>query len=187
MNFEKINILINKIDDNLNQMTYYIEEFDQKTHEHDIKLKQSGVCRVNCIDCCDRTNVVQTYISRKILTEQLQKLELLKTDEKISDNKKFQSLFSHVWANNGDVISELYAGTTALMSDYTRSGERTISGLLNDGYNSAKRYLKNNFADTIRQRSIELSLGLLDLNSKEEIEASQNSNEIISTGVSLFY
>ncbi len=44
-----------------------------------------------------------------------------------------------LWANNGDAISRQYAGTNALKGDYTRTGERNISGLMKDGVNSASR------------------------------------------------
>ena len=33
---------------------------------------QDGVFRTNCIDCLDRTNVVQSLIARKSLQDQLQ-------------------------------------------------------------------------------------------------------------------
>ena len=48
-----------------------------------------------------------------------------------------------VWANNGDTISRQYAGTNALKGDYTRTGERNLSGLVKDGVNSASRYYLN--------------------------------------------
>lgn len=44
-----------------------------------------------------------------------------------------------LWANNGDIISRQYAGTNALKGDYTRTGERKVSGMLKDGVNSANR------------------------------------------------
>ena len=56
-----------------------------------------------------------------------------------------------VWANNADAISEQYAGTGALKTDYTRTGKRSFKGVLNDGLNSATRYYLNNFKDGFRQ------------------------------------
>jgi len=41
-----------------------------------------------------------------------------------------------VWADNGDRISFIYAGTGAIKADFTRTGSRTWMGLLNDGVNS---------------------------------------------------
>lgn len=39
----------------------------------------------------------------------------------------------------------------SLQGDITRYGERKISGLMKDGYNSAHRYYLNVFRDTYRQ------------------------------------
>ncbi|KAK3785177.1 hypothetical protein RRG08_021975 [Elysia crispata] len=64
-----------------------------------------------------------------------------------------------VWADNADAISKEYAGTGALKTDFTRTGKRTTSGALQDGYNSALRYIKNNFLDGNRQDAIDLFLG----------------------------
>lgn len=141
-------------------------------HQH-----QSGVFRVNCIDCCDRTNVVQTYIARTILLQQLSALDILKSATEVFP-RSFQDIFNHVWANNGDRVSLLYSGTHALMGDYTRTGVRSVSGLLNDGVNSISRYLQNNFKDSEKQRSINLILGLLDLDSKEERTAAHRTGAV---------
>lgn len=45
-----------------------------------------------------------------------------------------------LWADNADVISNLYAGTNALKGDFTRTGQRTKKGILYDGVNSVTRY-----------------------------------------------
>jgi hypothetical protein len=39
--------------------------------------QQKGVFRVNCIDCLDRTNVVQSAFGREVLCSQLEALALL--------------------------------------------------------------------------------------------------------------
>ena len=57
------------------------------------------------------------------------------------------------------MISIAYSGTGALKTDFTRTGERTKMGPLEDGYNSIMRYLKNNFFDGARQvGSIEIAI-----------------------------
>ena len=56
-----------------------------------------------------------------------------------------------MWANNGDLISRQYAGTAALKGDFTRTGERKVTGLMKDGYYSANRYLQTQFKDAYRQ------------------------------------
>lgn len=64
-----------------------------------------------------------------------------------------------VWADNGDAISKQYAGTGALKTDYTRTGRRTLLGVLQDGYKSAVRYYKTNFTDGYRQDAMDLFHG----------------------------
>ena len=64
-----------------------------------------------------------------------------------------------MWANNGDVISRQYAGTNALKGDFTRTGERNLSGMMKDGVNSASRYYLNQFRDAFRQATIDLVTG----------------------------
>ena len=39
---------------------------------------QKGVFRTNCMDCLDRTNVVQSYLNKEVLAEILSKLGLLR-------------------------------------------------------------------------------------------------------------
>jgi hypothetical protein len=56
-----------------------------------------------------------------------------------------------VWADNGDILSKQYAGTGALKSDFTRTGQRTTYGALRDGANSLYRYVINNFYDGSKQ------------------------------------
>lgn len=53
MHFENVSILINSIADIIKDMNYCWK--DRQGHI----CSQSGVFRVNCIDCLDRTNVVQ--------------------------------------------------------------------------------------------------------------------------------
>jgi len=75
-----------------------------------------------------------------------------------------------MWANNGDIISRQYAGTVALKGDFTRTGERRITGVMRDGYNSANRYYVNRFKDAYRQATIDMMQGIPvsdDLNSPE--------------------
>lgn len=73
---------------------------------------QNAVYRVNCMDCLDRTNVVQTAIGRTVLESQLVKVGLVPPYTPVPDQLKIP--FMAMWANNGDVISRQYAGTNAL-------------------------------------------------------------------------
>ncbi|KAJ3059125.1 Phosphoinositide phosphatase sac1, partial [Rhizoclosmatium hyalinum] len=51
-------------------------------------------------------------------------------------NPKSSKLFTNLWADSGDAVSLLYAGTRALRSDITRTGKRSwVHGSLDDGIN----------------------------------------------------
>ena len=57
----------------------------------------------------------------------------------LNDSPKMILFLTRLWANNGDALSRQYAGTNALKGDFTRTGERNLSGMMKDGVNSASR------------------------------------------------
>ena len=126
----------------------------------EIRNEQSAVVRTNCMDCLDRTNVVQTMLARWTLTRQLLDLGVLQPGESADDDEAFRDLFRNVWADNADVVSKAYSGTGALKTDFTRTGERTRAGMAQDFKNSLTRYVKNNFGDGPRQDGFDLFLGV---------------------------
>ncbi|CAI8040072.1 Phosphatidylinositol-3-phosphatase SAC1-A [Geodia barretti] len=85
---------------------------------------QQGVFRTNCMDCLDRTNVVQSLLAHRALQDQLQKMNLLGDNEHIEEYKGFEYVFKNVWADNADVCANQYAGTGALKTDFTRLAEK---------------------------------------------------------------
>lgn len=80
-------------------------------------------------------------------------------DEGIHYYESFERIFNHVWANNGDMISRMYAGTSALKGDFTRTGKRNITGMMNDASNSLARMYLNTVKDFWRQATIDYILG----------------------------
>uniref|UniRef100_H2YC96 Phosphatidylinositol-3-phosphatase SAC1 n=1 Tax=Ciona savignyi TaxID=51511 RepID=H2YC96_CIOSA len=153
-NWNRLSILMDKIELDQEQFGYFMQNRDGT-----VFMKQSGVFRTNCMDCLDRTNVVQSLIARASLVKQLQQLGIFNPNSTIEQNPELDFTLKQIWADNADYCSRQYAGTGALKTDFTRTGKRTKFGLLRDGYNSAVRYLKNNFSDGFRQDSIDLLLG----------------------------
>ncbi|KAK0047895.1 phosphatidylinositide phosphatase SAC1 [Biomphalaria pfeifferi] len=153
MRWDRLSILMERLKPDMKKFGYFMELKGSV-----VKL-QGGVFRTNCIDCLDRTNVVQSLIAKEILQEQLVKLGILRSEKELQDQKVFDAVFKNVWADNADVISKEYAGTGALKTDFTRTGKRTLFGALMDGYNSVIRYVKNNFQDGSRQDAMDLFLG----------------------------
>ena len=61
MKFENVSILINAIDEFIQRSGFYWID------DSGLISMQERVFRVNCMDCLDRTNVVQAAIGRNIL------------------------------------------------------------------------------------------------------------------------
>jgi hypothetical protein len=117
-------------------------------------LQQEGVFRTNCLDCLDRTNLIQTIISQMAIEAFLGH----RAERATSD---FWMRHSSLWADNGDALSRIYAGTGALKSSFTRHGKMSLAGAIADARKSAARLYINNFADKARQNTIDILLGRL--------------------------
>jgi hypothetical protein len=163
MNYGAINELVTEVEKNVEDYGYF--EYDIKTKT--IKREQIGIARVNCIDCLDRTNVVENVFGLHVLTKQLRQLGLIGDSELVYDHKPVEKVFKNAWADNGDQMSNLYAGTGALKADFTRTGKRSLFGVYNDGMNSVTRYYLNNFSDGFKQDAVNLFLGKYIINPNE--------------------
>ena len=117
-------------------------------------LQQEGVFRTNCLDCLDRTNVMQTLLSEMAL-------ESFFHQQGGTAHQSFWRLHSDIWADNGDGLSTIYAGTGALKSSFNRHGKMSLAGALADVRKSATRLYFNNFMDDERQNTIDVLLGTL--------------------------
>ena len=153
MRWDRISVLVDQIKPELEAQGYFHSESTS------VKQTQTSIVRTNCMDCLDRTNVVQSVLARYSLTKQLRKIGVLLPQEEIASNIDFEHMFKNSWADNADEISKQYSGTGALKTDFTRTGKRSKSGVAQDLLNSIMRYVKNNFMDGARQDSFDLFLG----------------------------
>ncbi|XP_030096830.2 phosphatidylinositide phosphatase SAC2 [Serinus canaria] len=152
MKFENVQTLTDAIHDIILDMKWcWVDQAG-------VICKQEGIFRVNCMDCLDRTNVVQAAIARVVMEQQLKKLGVMPPEQPLP--VKCNRIYQIMWANNGDAISRQYAGTAALKGDFTRTGERKLAGVMKDGVNSANRYYLNRFRDAYRQAVIDLMQGI---------------------------
>lgn len=115
---------------------------------------QKGVFRTNCLDCLDRTNFVQDILSRTVLESYL-----MHTRREWSTSPSLWGRHRELWAENGDALSRIYAGTGALNTSFTRSGKRTLAGVLSDATKSVSRAYINNFQDKGKQVAIDMFVG----------------------------
>ncbi|KAF6834071.1 SacI domain and endonuclease/exonuclease/phosphatase, partial [Colletotrichum musicola] len=119
-----------------------------------VVLQQEGVFRTNCLDCLDRTNLIQTLISQMATEAFLGHRGEYATSD-------FWMRHSTLWADNGDALSKIYAGTGALKSSFTRHGKMSLAGAVADMRKSVQRLYHNNFTDSARQTTIDRLLGRL--------------------------
>ncbi|KAK4049589.1 Phosphoinositide phosphatase sac1 [Microbotryomycetes sp. JL201] len=157
LRFDRVSVLIDGLGDELQRQGYFFHDATQSPSRP--QQTQTSVVRTNCMDCLDRTNVVQSALGKWVLNNQLRQIGVLSTKESIDEHSAFLSLFRHVWADNADVVSRAYSGTGALKTDYTRTGKRSKEGALQDGVNSLVRYIKNNYLDGPRQDAYDLVTG----------------------------
>lgn len=162
LKWHRAELLLNQLTDGLVRGQYFrgIEAPAKSSGPLDIRNLQSAVVRTNCMDCLDRTNVVQSMLGRWTVTRQLVDAGVLQPGESASDDPEFENMFRNMWADNADVVSKSYSGTGALKTDFTRTGERTKAGMLQDGNNSVTRYIRNNFLDGPRQDAFDLFHGV---------------------------
>jgi len=169
MQYENLSILLEGVKEFLAETAHAAQGKDEI-----VTSRQTGVIRVNCLDSLDRTNLAQSFIARASLDQILKESFHLPNLEESQDRLRSHKL---LWADNGDYLSLQYTGTEALKGDFTRTGERTIGGLLNDGVNSVTRYYINNFLDGYRQDSIDLLLGKVSARAPEMAKQSADTEE----------
>lgn len=153
MRWDRLSILIDRLALDQDEMGFFLILRDGS-----LSSLQEGIFRTNCIDCLDRTNVVQSMLAHRNLEIILRKLHIL-NGSRLDQQLTFERLFKNIWADNADIISVQYSGTGALKTDYTRTGKRTKIGLVRDGVNSLTRYYKNNLTDGFRQDALDLFHG----------------------------
>jgi len=138
---------------------------------------QRGVVRTNCVDCLDRTNVVQGWLGRKALLAALSAVcggggggggggnggnsapSSTSSFAEAAGSPALEQAFKTLWADHGDGVSRQYAGTGALKSGFTRTGKRGLGGLADDGFKSLARYYLNNFRDGEKQDALDYVTG----------------------------
>lgn len=136
-----------------------------------IQKRQSGVLRTNCMDCLDRTNVVQSAFGQVALQKQLKREDIEFNLQTSSTTQWFNAL----WSDQGDTISRQYSSTAALKGDYTRTKKRNYRGAINDFGLTLSRYFNNIVNDYFSQAAIDYLLGNVTSQVFEEFEAEMMS------------
>ncbi|XP_025278411.1 synaptojanin-2 isoform X1 [Canis lupus baileyi] len=130
------------------QLKLHWDDFDVFTKGENVSPRfQKGTLRMNCLDCLDRTNTVQSFIALEVLHLQLESLGL--NSKPIAD--RFVESFKAMWSLNGHSLSKMFTGSRAL------EGKAKV-GKLKDGARSVSRTIQSNFFDGVKQEAIKLLL-----------------------------
>lgn len=132
--------------------------------------QQKGVFRTNCLDCLDRTNLVQSKIAYEILgvilvkcgfdmESIIGKATIMKAARSIDSSNTFVMNLKNAWADNGDMVSKHYTGTGSTHTNVTRTGRRDLKGVMDHGLKSLSRFYKQYMEDNYKQEAIDLLVG----------------------------
>lgn len=151
-NFERLESLFHLIGRDLQIFGYFVMDSKES-----IIREQKGIFRINCLDCLDRTNIVQNYIVKR--TVDLFLRNYLVGAGSPYDPLILQDCLSNLWSANGDQLSRIYTGSNAIKSSYGRLSKFTLSTFMEDFKNTARRFYSNNFNEKSRQQAIDILLG----------------------------
>ena len=167
MKFENVDLLMKTLGDQMDAFGTTVEV------NGNLQRRQSGVARTNCMDCLDRTNVVQSAFGQRALEQQLRQ-EGYEVDLRMDKSTQW---FNTLWADNGDAISKQYSSTAALKGDYTRTRQRNYRGAINDLGLTLSRYYNNIVNDYFSQAAIDYLLGNATAQVFEDFEQNMMSRD----------
>lgn len=159
-NYDRIEYLMQQVNNVLNIFQFFCE--NESTHE--VHKDQTGTIRTNCLDCLDRTNVIQTRISWLVLEKMLNSLNvntegIFHGESFFQPSKsKFEDTFKTIWAENGDYISVQYAGTASTITTVTKKGGHDLFGLIQHGVATVSRFYKGTIEDSFKQECFDVLL-----------------------------
>ncbi|CAH0383130.1 unnamed protein product [Bemisia tabaci] len=122
-------------------------------------LLQTGIIRVNCVDCLDRTNTAQFALGKCALGYQLCALGVLSKPVLDFDSDCVR-LLEALYEDHGDTLALQYGGSQLVhrIKTYRKTAPWTSQG--NDIMQTLSRYYSNTFSDAEKQHAMNLFLGL---------------------------
>ncbi|KAI3406570.2 INP53 [Candida oxycetoniae] len=176
--FDGATKILRSIRESMHQFGFFSYDLEQ----NQVITRQDGVFRVNCLDCLDRTNVIEQVISRTVLDIILKSQLGNGGNENSIRSNSIKQLHNSLWADNGDAISQIYTGTNALKSSFSRSGKMNIAGALSDVTKSVSRMYQNTFVDDKKQSTIDSLLGVAGPLSKK-VKIYDPASEFVTYGL----
>ncbi|CAB05701.2 SAC domain-containing protein [Caenorhabditis elegans] len=120
---------------------------------------QHGICRTNCVDCLDRTNVAQFVIAKVALGCQLCAMGIL-DEPNLTLQSEVCRLLEDMFDEHGDTMALQYAGSQLVHSIKTYKKTAAFQERRRDVFQTLSRYYSNTFNDWDKQMAINLFLGV---------------------------
>ncbi|EDO07509.1 endonuclease/exonuclease/phosphatase family protein [Babesia bovis T2Bo] len=142
---------------------------------------QSGVLRVNCLDCLDRTNAMQLMVAWVWLANVLDPSgasNMLDHDHTDHDFSGSLREFRDMWCNHGDNVSLLHSGTESVYTQHIREGRQSYGALFHYTKTMVNRACSVVFNDEARQASINI---LLNIVPKDDIDSPTATESVTPT------
>jgi hypothetical protein len=98
MRFDRISLLIDQLRSGLDRNGWFhsgliSDEKYSNEDEVEMRRRQTGVVRSNCMDCLDRTNVSQSALGQWAVNAQLRQAGLLSSKETVGEHPEFMAMF----------------------------------------------------------------------------------------------
>jgi len=120
---------------------------------------QTGVVRINCVDCLDRTNTAAFAFGKAALGLQLKALGVLADPDLEFDTDTIRML-EEVYEDHGDTIALQYGGSQLVHRIKTYRKIAPLSSHSRDIMQTLSRYYSNTFSDADKQNAINVFLGV---------------------------
>jgi len=122
-------------------------------------LCQTGILRVNCVDCLDRTNTAQFMVGKCALGFQLYSLGVTDSPH-IEFDSDVVRVLEELFEAHGDTLAVQYGGSQMVHRIRTYRKISPWTSHSRDIMQTVSRYYSNAFTDNDKQQAINLFLGV---------------------------
>ncbi|TFK20447.1 polyphosphoinositide phosphatase [Coprinopsis marcescibilis] len=134
------------------------EPNQENTWRRTIKV-QNGICRINCVDCLDRTNAAQFVFGKRVLGHQLYALGVVDNPNLAFDSDAVNML-TEMYHDHGDTIALQYTGSALVNRVETYRRMPHWNSHSRDIIENIRRFYANSLLDADKQAAINVFLGV---------------------------
>ncbi|CAF3229465.1 unnamed protein product [Rotaria sp. Silwood2] len=152
--FQNFPLLVNE------KQYFYDKENAIKLTPYQSLFVQTGVVRVNCVDCLDRTNTAMYAIAKCALGYQLFAMGLTDSPH-LQEDSAAELVIKQLFEHSGDILAQQYAGSQLVHRiDTYKKLTPAWSTQSRDIVQTLSRYYSNTFSDAEKQHAMNLFLGV---------------------------